>query len=734
MSASSSAILAAADRPLALRKRPDLQSAPVWFGGQCWTVIRDPLSERLHYLSEQEHAVWNWLDGAATWSEIQTRFEREFAPRRLSFARLQAFLRALHQRELVQADAAGQGAALQSRDEAAGWEETAGYLAKLAAPRWRGFDPRALLDFLAPLGRAIFSGWGLAVWLVLVSAAVVSFALDSPAWQRRLPAVDSYLTPANLICVWLVLALVKTLHELGHALAARRFGGDCRQWGLQWFFFLPCLYADVSPSWLLADKRSRMAIAAAGVYVELFVAAVAYFLWRYAEPGFFAAVCFQVLVAASLGTILLNGNPLLRYDGYYLLCDALEAPNLETRSREHLLTLSARHLLGVSDPGDEALGEQPRWGFALYSIAALLWRIILLVAAYLGARHLAAGWRLEPLCDLLGAVLLWSLLFPLGKRISQMFARARQTDDWRPARLIVWAGLACLALIAGCFVPLPQRVVAPVRIDPERAATVYVTAPGMLVWSAKPGTAVQAGDPLARLENLQLAQELLRLQGEHEGQSLRVEFLETRQGDPASSALLPPAQEALADLAARLAKLREQAGRLELKAPRAGVVYDPPARQRDEQAEVVGWSGSPLDAENLRAWLASGDAICRVGPADRWEATAVVEQSQVAQIRPGDPVRIVGAAPGALAGRVSEIALRGAEGAPEELRRHRLLPKVSAAGDKSLYLLRIELHAAPAALSAGQTAVASIGVRWEPLSSRLLRWLGATFRFAPRGG
>lgn len=141
--------------------------------------------------------------------------------------------------------------------------------------------------------------------------------------------MQAFVTSANVAWLGVALMIVKTLHELGHALAARRYGCRCREMGVQLFFLLPCLYTNVSEVWLVPSKWRRIAVSAAGMYVELFLAAVATIVWWLAEPGPLASIAWSVMLVASFGTLVLNGNPLMRYDGYYILADLAEVPNLE---------------------------------------------------------------------------------------------------------------------------------------------------------------------------------------------------------------------------------------------------------------------------------------------------------------------------------------------------------------------------------------------------------------------
>ena len=180
----------------------------------------------------------------------------------------------------------------------------------------------------------------LAVYYAVAAAMnLVAAVLALGKWRRR-----------ALGLVWLAIALIttKALHELGHALACKHYGGECHELGLMLLVFTPCLYCNVSDSWMLPSKYQRAFIGFAGMYVEIFLASIATFIWWYSDPsGVLSNVCLRVMFISSVSTLLFNGNPLLRFDGYYVFSDAIEIPNLATRAARYYGYLVRRHLLGV---------------------------------------------------------------------------------------------------------------------------------------------------------------------------------------------------------------------------------------------------------------------------------------------------------------------------------------------------------------------------------------------------
>ena len=152
--------------------------------------------------------------------------------------------------------------------------------------------------------------------------------LHAETFLGELPTITSLLAGNGIVSLWIVVGSLKILHELSHGLACERFGAECQSIGLAFLFFSPCMYCDVTDAWMLPRKSHRIAVSLAGVYVELFISSLGLWLWWFSTPGLFHQICLQVFLAGSVSTLLLNANPLLRFDGYFVIADLLEIPNL----------------------------------------------------------------------------------------------------------------------------------------------------------------------------------------------------------------------------------------------------------------------------------------------------------------------------------------------------------------------------------------------------------------------
>lgn len=244
------------------------------------------------------------------------------------------------------------------------------------AIRFPLFDPDRFLQRTLPVGDLVFSWFGLLLWLIVVGAGVV---LAASHWTDLTEnVVDRILAPQNLLLLWLVYPVVKAIHELGHAYATRKWGGEVHEIGIMLLVFTPVPYVDASSSWGFRDKHKRMVVGAAGIAVELFLGALALFVWLNVEPGAVRAVAYNVMLISGISTLFFNGNPLLRFDGYYVLADAVEIPNLGTRANKYLGYLFQTYLFGVKDADNPADTPGERIWMVVYGIAAFLYRMFIL--------------------------------------------------------------------------------------------------------------------------------------------------------------------------------------------------------------------------------------------------------------------------------------------------------------------------------------------------------------------
>ncbi|MBS0262103.1 MAG: HlyD family efflux transporter periplasmic adaptor subunit [Planctomycetes bacterium] len=726
------------NRRLALRRRADLEAVPQTFGGERFWAIKDPVRLRYFHLRDEEYCIFASLDGTATLDGLREKFEREFAPRRLAISQLQSFLATLHGEGLLLADAPGQTDELLKRFRKTRLRDLGATASNVLAIRFRGLDPQRALDWLAPRCAWLFSPWTLGLGCLLVVAALLLVLFQFDTVQARWPDANSLLTPANMIWLSLALGVTKVLHELGHAVTCRHFGRDCHEMGLLLLVFTPCLYCNVTDAWMIESKWQRAAVGAAGVFVELVLAALGTFGWWFSEPGLFNTLCFHLMLVCSVSTLLFNGNPLLRYDGYFILADLVEIPNLSQHATAVLRDWGAGTLLGIPVERD---GEQSRWrrlGLGLFGLASAVYRVAITLGILLLLHNVLKPHRLEVLVEGLACLVLIGMLAGPLWRIGKFLQQASWNRDMRPRRAL-FSGLVLTAGAAAVlFVPLPHRVAAPALMDAGTSRHVYVTVPGSLVKMAKLGAVVSPEEPIAVLENLELKYEIAQLTGKRNEQKLKLENLKRRRAtDPAAAALIPTADESLADLEERLARRLADEQRLVITAPVAGTllpVRRKPQRETDDELET--WSGSPLDEPNLGSALETGTLLCQIGDPKKCEGWLVLDQRDIDFVQAGQRVEVqLEQSPGRiLTGTVREIAELDLQVIPVELLPAGTVPtRVDESGRHrpvhTAYQVRVDFERTDITVLVGEAGQARIVTAPRSLARRIGRFLSHTFRF-----
>ena len=717
--------------------RRDLRASSVELRGQRYWTIKDPVSLRYYQLRDEEHFILGLLDGRHTLAEIAQQFERRFAPRRVRTSELAGFLMMLHREGLVIAPAFGQGEHLADRRWRQRWEKMLAQSLNVLAIRLPGVNPDRFLNFLVPRLAWLFSPWCLLCAVALAITAGAVAAVNFGTLVSRLPTFHEFFGPHNILWLAAALALVKVLHELGHAVACKRFGGECNRLGVMLLVFVPALYCDVSDAWMFSQRWRRIAVSAAGMVVELVLASAALLLWATTEPGWFNALCLNIVFVCSVGTLIINGNPLLRYDGYYILADLLGAPNLGQQASAALRRWSARLLAGVELDQPRRLAE-PGWGPLLgYGLASTLYRGLVILAVLWLIHAALAPHGMAVVAQLVTILVLGALAIGPVRALVQFFRDPSRRSRVQPRRLVLSLVVLSAILAALLAIPLPSRVTAPVVLRPAGARQVYVNTAGVLEWSVAAGDSVRKDQPLASLRNRGLELEAIELASRVQQQRLHVEQLELRRHDvPALGDQLPAAQKALADLQEQRNQKQRELGRLQLIAPIAGVVIPPPARPEHQgQGELVEFAGTPLDPENLGCRLEAGALFCQVGEPDRLEALVIAGEADVERLRPGQRVRLsLNMTPGEiLTGRVEDVArINASELPPELIAADLLLVRHGADGRLrplgNYYQAVVALDDSPDLLLTNPIGWAKIRVDPQPLGLHLYRTLRSTFR------
>ncbi|RLS77397.1 MAG: HlyD family efflux transporter periplasmic adaptor subunit [Planctomycetota bacterium] len=755
MASAADAFRSSTTRAVGLRRRGDLVVNRQVYQGQAWWVVKDPISLQYFRFRPEEYALLDMLDGSRSLDVLKEEFEARFPPRRITVEELSRFIATLHRSGLVIGDRAGQGPQLFERRRQRIWKQWMAWLSNIMSMRFRGIDPDWMLERLDPWFGWLFSPPAIMAAMVFVASALLLVLVNFDVFRSKLPEFHQFFAAGNWLYLGIALGVTKVLHEFGHGLSCKHYGGECHEMGVMLLVFTPCLYCDVSDSWMLPNKWKRAAIGAAGMYVEVIIASIATYLWWNSHAGVFNQLCLDVMFVSSVSTILFNANPLLRYDGYYILSDVLEIPNLRQKANTILQRLASRWCLGIKQPEDPFLPQRNLGLFALYAVASSVYGWIVTASIFLFVWNVFKPYRLEVLGQIMAFGALWGLVIrPLQGMIKFLKVPGRR-DEVKARNVMVTAAVATALLAAIALIPLPQRVWCPSELRPRGEETVYVPLPGTLEQLAvKPGAIVKRGEMLARLSSIELDLEAADLEGRIAQSEARLVSLgRERFLNPVAGQEIATVKESIKGFREQLAeKVRdrmgllvqrdEASGRFDLRlvAPRDGVVL--PATsvkpQKDPGGRLPAWSGNALDEQNVGAMFPQGTVLCMVGDPERFEAVMVVDQSEMEFVGPGQRVDLkLDAFPWkTFSGTIDVIAETHIEGGSERL-------SVKAGGQvptetdeagrempiSTSYEALMTLDDTEAVFTPGMRGTARIKVGSRTVGQWLLRLLWQTFNF-----
>lgn len=583
-----------------LRVRPDLQAFEQKYEGKTFTVIKDPVCLRYYRFSKQEHFVFNLFDGKHTMEEVQEAFEAEFTPMRLELADLEGFARQLVTAGLVQNEQPGAAQHLFERRAKQRRMRRLATISNILYLKIPVFDPDRLLSWMYGYLSWVFTAWFFAASVGLMIAAIVHVVLHYNTFQAKLPAYQEFFTWNSVLYMWLSLGVVKIIHEFGHGLSCKAFGGECHEMGVLLMCLSPALYANVTDAWTLADKWKRIIISFAGIYVELVIASLATFVWWY-TPAYPTAnnIALCIMVLCSVSTVMFNANPLMRFDGYYILADWLEVPNLREKANKFLNNLFLSKCLGIEVPPEPYMAPWRKWLFVIYAVASWVYKwvvtfsILWFLADFLGP-------KLKILSQMLALLSLASVfVFPTYKVIKNIRQRGR-LPDMKSTRVYITMGVFGGFLAAFFFLPLPVSRVHEtglVAVDPDHLEGVMLSEPARLValGGANPGQPVRRGELLGTFESTVLEVELSKAKSALTDQLLAAETQNASVMKARNAGDTAAEQRALQDFARARAKaataeteverlLARQTRVRELKAPRDGTLITAP--KRDETGKL----------------------------------------------------------------------------------------------------------------------------------------------------
>lgn len=477
------------------RLRPHVQVHRQRHRGQIWYVLQDHQSGRFFRVSPVGNLIICLMNGRRSIQQIWETVSERFGAERPTKDEVMRLLVQLHQSDLLHGELVPNMAELERR---ASRQRRQDLIARIRSPlalRIGLFDPERLLSYTLPAVRPLFTRTAFVLWLGLVAIGVV---LAAENWSELTKdGLDRILAANNLILLLLTYPFIKTVHEFAHAYATKVGGGEVHEMGVMMLVLLPVPYVDASASSAFRERWRRALTGGAGIMAEMALASIAMILWTQIGAGFVRAALFNIMLIGGVSTILFNGNPLLRFDGYYVLSDLIEIPNLDMRSKKYLGYLAQRYLFGLEQAESPVQGPGERSWFVVYGVLSFIYRVSVMfaIALLVATRLFVVG----------VAIALWSVAqmfgLPLWRGLTFLL-HSPQLRQHRRRAIGVSAAIAVLVVASLFVVPVPYSIVAEGVVWVPQNDIVRAGADGLATrLLAQPDSAVAAEQPVILLED-----------------------------------------------------------------------------------------------------------------------------------------------------------------------------------------------------------------------------------------
>jgi putative peptide zinc metalloprotease protein len=626
------------------RLRPRVQVHRQHFRGTMWHVVQDPASNQFFRLSDAAYHFVSLLDGERTVAEAWEACNEHLGDAAPTQGEVIQLLGQLYTSNLLRGELPPDAQSLLGRYRKRIRRQVQGYLTNLLFMRFPLLDPNRFLDRWVSVFGKIFTWYGLVVWLIIMAAGFYAIA---GKWGELVAGSRDILDPSSLPMLYLAFVIVKIFHEFGHGFACKRMGqiegagGEVHTMGIMLLVLTPMPYVDASSAWAFRKKWQRVVVGASGMYVELAVAAVAAMVWASAEGSpMVRALTYRIMLVASVSSLLFNGNPLLRYDAYYILSDILEIPNLHQRSKQYVYYLVKRYVWGIRKATSPAHNRGERGWFFFYGIASTIYRVLICTVILW---RIASNEKLFIFAAVLAAsaVVGW-VIIPLGRFVHYLLAGHEVARVRGRAILSTVAALALVVVGVG-IVPAPDRYRIPAVVEPDRMQYVHAGQSGFVERYLPSGRRVSEGDVLVKLSNPALHTELKAERANLERLRLEQQEVEKQRGVAAAQMY----DKAIAAKQHRIEWLEGQVAALTVTAPLDGEWVAP---------DIQDANGAFIERGRQVGFVAAVGNVRLHGVAS--QAVPVGEIDQSVEIRPE------GRPQAQLAGRITDRDPAGATQLP----------------------------------------------------------------------
>lgn len=569
-------------------------------GHACY-ILTEPYSQRYFQVSSETYNLLMRLTPRLSVNEIWTKLVEEHPEQAPGQEEVVRILSQLHHANLLYSRSLPDSRNIFDREQRLRRRELWGKLLAFLFVRIPLWDPNRWLGKIRPLTRLVVSLPGAFAWMLVVVMAILMLIPNSAELYQQSQGV---LAAKNLLWLYLCLAGLKAVHELAHAMVCKHYGGDVHTMGIMFLVFVPLPYMDATSSWSFRKRRQRILVSSAGMLSELFLAAIAAWVWVHTGEGLIHSLAFNVMLIGSVSSLLFNGNPLLRFDAYFILSDLIDIPNLSQKTSRHWSYLAQRWLMGSKTAVSPALDCRQRLWLVVYGGLSFLYRVLItfLIVLIVFDQIFAVGvlvvfisigmWVIRPVWKLFG------------------YLMSPQIRQHRHQAIIVTIVIALSINYLIFQIPFPYSIKAPGIVEAVDFHQIFAPASGILSGiRIESGQMVKSGQVLAEFENPDLETELIII-----SHLIRESSLVLRRSLFDSPADMEPLEQHKKMLEERLADLQQRKTNLTIRAVTDGT-----------------WAAPHL-TEKQGGWFERGQLLGHLVGEQMFRFTAVVSQEQADEL------------------------------------------------------------------------------------------------------
>jgi putative peptide zinc metalloprotease protein len=743
-----SEMIPSTQRPIPLEVRADLVIKRIDYLGVGYWVIKDPAALKYFRLQQEQYHVLNLLNGERSLEQLREEMLRIMPTVRLQLSDIQHLITDLHEKGLVSSNRSGQGASLIKKQRDEKKKKFFNTLKSLLYLRLPGWDPESTLKVLYPFFKWMFSPFGVFLWASIVITSWAMLAVEFELFRSELPKFQQFFGWPNLLYLWITLSISKIIHEFGHGLSCKHFGGECHEMGIMLLVFSPCLYCDVSDSWMLRSKWPRIMIGAAGMYIEILLSAFAIFIWRYTDQGLLHNLALNIFFVTTITTVIFNANPLMRFDGYYMMSDFLEIPNLRPKADKLLRESFAWYCLGIESKPDPFMPETGKVWFVCFAIAAGVYRWFIVIAITVFLYTVLKPYGLQSIGATLAVVSISTIMYSMISNLYKMITAPRIEPMSKPKIAFSLTILFCVGF-AVLSIPMPLHIEATYIVEPLNVKHSYTQAPGELTQVL--GDHVTEGQIVVRMSNPDLEDQKRDLENKIEIQEIERDT-QLKVGNEGRMSLADNQIVALTD---QLEEVQQQLDALIIKAEIAGRIVEPPRVPEPPietaRKQLSTWNGTPLHPKNIGATIDERTHLLSVAPSEVYQAIVLIDQGDINELSQAELVarledsekkhRLIQLKFDHLPsrtyeGHIQEVSKNPLEYVPEQLS-NKLggdLPTVTDSQGRerllsSVYQATVELDQDTDLLRSGMRGIARFRVEERTAGQWLWRYINQTFHF-----